>query len=108
MRAVARATAVLCALPAALWDALSATPNSLPASEPDTTPHETSQRPRRHRPAMGETGHPDLFSPAPGPLGPVFHVHGRGVGAVDHPDSGHRLVGRAHASGQPGPDGGQP
>src|SRR3990167_2272669 len=33
MRAVARATAVLCALPAALWDALSATPNSLPASE---------------------------------------------------------------------------
>ena len=33
MRAVARATAVLCALPTAFWGALSGTPNSLSASE---------------------------------------------------------------------------
>mgnify|MGYP006180794531 CR=1 FL=1 len=39
MRAVARATAVLCALPAALWGALSATPHSLSPSDADPSHH---------------------------------------------------------------------
>ncbi len=56
MRAVARATAVLCALPAVLRDALSGTPHSLSASEPAGTdfPATAGAWPRAYHAAMND------------------------------------------------------